>query len=281
MNGKRYFTFESFESQFGQQMDGAWRFFRNLKAMGIKNNARTTIDFTFCSNKKRKLKALENELINRYNYKITSLKWKFSYWLLDGATHKMFIDEENVLFWIIDMYRLGFEHDCLFEGYGSLVKKESQEIEKFEKTREKEYLEKGLKDLNEKVFISALLNFKRVLKVNPKNPDAYLNLGYVKSQLFLIERALKDYDKAIELEPNCFISYLNRGAIKDELKDYKGALSDYENAIKIQPNEPDVYINRGNTKWHMGDKDGACQDWNKAKEFGGENANDIINEHCK
>jgi hypothetical protein len=58
MKGKRYFTFESFKSEFGQEMDKAWRFFRSLKEMGIKDNANATIDFTFCSNKKKQTKSL-------------------------------------------------------------------------------------------------------------------------------------------------------------------------------------------------------------------------------
>ena len=78
---------------------------------------------------------------------------------------------------------------------------------------------------------------------------------------------------------------LNRGSVRDDNGDYAGAMEDYDKAISLSDDDEvtktKAYFNRGNTKLHLKDKRGACADWNIALGRGDEDAQAMIDKHCK
>jgi regulator of sirC expression with transglutaminase-like and TPR domain len=120
-----------------------------------------------------------------------------------------------------------------------------------------------------------LLEADRLIKLNPKDADAYNNRGVLKqTNLNDIHGALSDYNKAIllgrgsanELNPQHAYAYRNRGLIKEyNLNDIPGALADYNKAIELNPQYADAYKNRGLLKKDkLNDRTGAIEDFQEA-----------------
>jgi tetratricopeptide (TPR) repeat protein len=116
-------------------------------------------------------------------------------------------------------------------------------------------------------FQGALADYNEIVKLNPKNANAYYNRGLLKATNLQDDQgALADYDRAIKLKPTDDAPYNNRGNLKaDKLKDYQGALVDYNRAIELQPKNADAYYNRGVLKHtFLNDQAGAITDLKQA-----------------
>ena len=66
------------------------------------------------------------------------------------------------------------------------------------------YIELGYYEL-------AIKDYDRLVRIGPKNSEAYGNRGYAYGQLGHYQRAIQDYDKAIQLYPNYSNAYFYRG----------------------------------------------------------------------
>lgn len=144
----------------------------------------------------------------------------------------------------------------------------------------------------------AILDYKKVLKIDPKNISALENLGdlfqqqgnynealeyfnklielvsnnaryyskraYQKGLLKDNKGAIEDLNKAIEIEPTNSINFYNRGLAKNNLDNYKNAIEDYSMAIELDPENASAYANRGYAKGSLGDFEGAIEDYNIA-----------------
>ena len=147
-------------------------------------------------------------------------------------------------------------------------------------------------------LIDAILDYKKVLKIDPKNISALENLGdlfqqqgnynealeysnklielvsnnahyyskraYQKGLLNDNKGAIEDLNKAIEIEPKNSINFYNRGLAKNNLDNYKNAIEDYSMAIELDPEYASAYANRGYAKGSLGDFEGAIEDYNIA-----------------
>ena len=67
------------------------------------------------------------------------------------------------------------------------------------------------------------------------------------------KNAIVDFDKVIELNPEHVRSYYKRGNTKIKLKNYESAIDDYTHAIKINPKYIKAFNNRGLAKCKYGD----------------------------
>ena len=62
-------------------------------------------------------------------------------------------------------------------------------------------LTKGINAGKNKDFDSAIINFTKAIKLDPKHAGAYYNRGYTYSKLKKYPEAIADYTKAIKLDP--------------------------------------------------------------------------------
>jgi len=108
----------------------------------------------------------------------------------------------------------------------------------------------------------------------------YYQSGNRKKELKNFEGAILDYNKVIELDPTYNFAYYNRAEAKLGIKDYRGAIEDYSKNIEIYPNDSKAYYKRGIIKLALGDKEDGCLDLNKAKELGMVQVNEQIKEYC-
>lgn len=81
---------------------------------------------------------------------------------------------------------------------------------------------------------------------NPDLPYPYAERGYYRLINKDLKGALADYDKVLSLDKKDEESYLNRGLVKEKLKDLHGAFTDYTEAISLKPDYEKAWLNRAN-----------------------------------
>ena len=105
------------------------------------------------------------------------------------------------------------------------------------------------------------------IRISPRNPQLYLNRGFVKHVIRDYKGAMQDYNEALNINPKFAFAYNNRGVLKVSMNDISGAMEDYATALSINGNYSDVYYNRGNLKYMTDDLKGALDDYDKAIEL--------------
>ena len=139
---------------------------------------------------------------------------------------------------------------------------------------EEKYYESAMQKVKTGQFELAILDFSSVVNCNPKNGNAYFNMGNAFRDLKDYSGAIYNYTKAIKINPNDYEAYNNRGKAKSNLKDYLGAISDYKKAVEINPNFDDVYLKSGSLKlFNLKDYEGAITDFTFAIEINPKNTN--------
>ena len=83
--------------------------------------------------------------------------------------------------------------------------------------------------------------------------EVYHSKGEQKFAAEQYKNAIVDFDKVIELNPEHVRSYYKRGNTKIKLKNYESAIDDYTHAIKINPKYIKAFNNRGLAKCKYGD----------------------------
>ena len=110
----------------------------------------------------------------------------------------------------------------------------------------------GIQSANSKDYKLAIYYFNEVIKLNPKNYQAYNNIGNIKFALGQKEDAIKIYDKSIELNYNNNIdAYYNRGIAKAKSDKYNEAIEDYNKATELNTDFAEAYNNRGIAKYNL------------------------------
>lgn len=279
-----YFTWEEFSNNFGKEMVSAEDVYNSMKKHGLVDFGYGLFDFDFESHKESKVNELAKFLKEHYPYTDIKVRKEKEIWVLAGNTNKIPVTDEILIFWALDMYKRGYEHDCRLVGYGAVTDK-NLTFPSWDKSKAKEYFEQGEKCYNSGDLSGALINWTLTIEIDPKEVDAYYSRAIVKNELYTWKSALRDYDKAIELAPDFVSAYINRGALKDDNEDYQGAIEDYNKAIELAKDDIEdlrmAYFNRGNSKHNLKDPKGACSDWKKSLEIGADYAQEKINQFCK
>jgi tetratricopeptide (TPR) repeat protein len=147
---------------------------------------------------------------------------------------------------------------------------------------------------------TALDYFDTAIKLDPREPDFYVNRGLAKESL-ADSTAYTDYEVAIRLNPNhtlahhnleaamakgkvtstkeerltktievdstMLLPYLERALQRYESGFYKGALEDYNHALELSNGDSEIYFGRGLTREKLKDYEGAFSDYTKAIEL--------------
>jgi lipoprotein NlpI len=122
----------------------------------------------------------------------------------------------------------------------------------------------GLEHTNSQSYDYAVRDYDHAIKLDPKNPEFYLNRGtayYYKSEYDL---AIKDYDEAAKLDGTDKKIHLRRGHAYFAKRDYGHAIENYDRAIELNPKFVAAYDGRASAHDRMGDYDGAIQDYSEA-----------------
>jgi len=189
------------------------------------------------------------------------------------------------MYWILDMYKRGYEFDSEFEGYGAPYDPDKQKLPDFSDEKEDYYFDLAMERYDSGDLSGAIINWSNVIEINNEEVNSYYSRAIVKDELYTWKSALRDYDKAIEIAPDFISALLNRGSLKDENEDYKGAIQDYNSVINSKDANDDnlrkAFFNRGNTYFNLNKKSQACKDWYRSSELGAEYAGERIRKHCE
>ena len=280
-----YFTWDKFVENFGRELRIADEVFSSMVGSGLKDGCLCCFDFTFLSNRRENLERLAQFLRSHYPYSITGIKPNGSEWDLDGKTAEIPVTADNLQYWALDMAKRGYGFDAEFDAYGAPFDPADQKVRNADATQEESLFDRGVKQYNQGDLSGALMTWSEVIALNPKNANAYYSRAIVKNELHTWKNALRDYDAALEIAPSFVSALLNRGSVKDDNGDYIGAAEDYDKAIALfdadDLTKTRAYFNRGNTKLHLKDKSGACADWKIALQRGEQDAQALIDKHCK
>jgi len=281
-----FYTWEQFTENFGREMREACELFEQMSNNGCPEGALAQFDFTFESDKADKLLAIKESLLERVGYSVTSVEVDESEddcYELNGSAAPFPVTEDNVMYWVLDMAKLGYQFDAKLTGYGAEVDEAALPIDISAHTDD-EFFEMGMTAYESGDRSAAQFNWALAIAVNPENADAYYSRAIVKHELHTWKAALRDYDEAIRLDPTHLQALLNRGSVKDENEDPTGAIADYNKVIELSGNDKEqmalAYFNRGNTKFRQGDKAEACVDWKKARGLGADYAEERIAAYC-
>lgn len=87
----------------------------------------------------------------------------------------------------------------------------------------------------DKTFLSkAILDYNKVISINPNNNIAFNNRGTVYRFLEKYDYALKDYDESIRLKPNYSLTYSNRALVYGKLGKENEAQADIAYAKQLE-----------------------------------------------
>jgi tetratricopeptide (TPR) repeat protein len=117
----------------------------------------------------------------------------------------------------------------------------------------------------------------RMIELNPNDPDALFNLGFMLVQMKKFEEAIEILDRVIALTPEMEYAYLNKGFSFYSLKRYKDAIEAYKKTVELFPENPDAWMFLGMSymqikSWHM-----AVEPLTKSIEIRPENGNAYYN----
>lgn len=275
----RFFTRQEFNDGFGREMASATSVYeRRRKEM--QEYTLATYDFVFISDSKNKLDALGDFLLKNYDYKIGEVEEVDKSWEMTGDAIEFPVDEQNLMYWALDLYCKGYEFDCKLDGYGATGDPNNQRLPNLNDDQYDHYFELAMEAYERRNLGMSIIHFSTAIKINPEDPNSWYSRAIIKDELYTWKAARRDYDKAIELAPDFTDAIVNRAVNKDEAGEYDAAIMDYTLAIKFEPENAMAYFNRGNSKFNNGDKAGACGDWTKAKQLGADYAHARIIEHC-
>jgi len=276
----RFFSKEEFNGRFGQEMASAVSVYEQRKKSGLQDYSIATYDFFFISDTKAKLESLGDFLKKNYDYKINRPVDQGTDWELTGEARGFPVDEQNLMYWALDLYCKGYEFDCKLDGYGAMGDPKNQEFPDIEHKSADNYFDTAMEAYNKRNLGMAFINFSIAIKIDPKDPNSWYSRAIIRDELRTWKSARRDYDQAIALAPDFVDAIVNRAANKDEAGEYEEAVKDYTTAINLEPKNAMAFFNRGNSKFNINDRKGACEDWNKAKELGANYAAERIEKNC-
>ena len=102
--------------------------------------------------------------------------------------------------------------------------------------------------------------YKKILNINPNDPQSNFLLGTLSAQTKQFDIAKKLLNRSIEINPNYADAYHNLGNVMKESGEYQKAISSYEKAIQIRPNYSIAHNNLGVVLQELGE-------YQKAKSF--------------
>lgn len=84
-------------------------------------------------------------------------------------------------------------------------------------------------------YEESIINFKKIIKINPYFADTYYNLGNVYKTIDNNKNSIENYLKCLKLNPNKFEAYNNLGNIYMSEDKVDLAFNEYLNCLKINP----------------------------------------------
>jgi tetratricopeptide (TPR) repeat protein len=103
------------------------------------------------------------------------------------------------------------------------------------------WVELGNLMMDTKRYDEAIGAYAKALELDPKNVNVRVDMGTCYRYAGKPDMAIKEYKKALEFDPNHMNAHKNMGVVLTyDLKDYKQALKEFEQVLLLEPNGPDT-----------------------------------------
>jgi len=89
--------------------------------------------------------------------------------------------------------------------------------------------------------------YKKIIKKEKSNPDAWHLLGVLSYQMNHLDLSVQNIQKAINLNPNVASFYSNLGLVYHQKKQFKKAIESFKKALKLNANYPEALNNLANS----------------------------------
>ncbi|XP_021629242.1 suppressor of RPS4-RLD 1 isoform X3 [Manihot esculenta] len=122
-------------------------------------------------------------------------------------------------------------------------------------------LSRGIAQVNEGKYASAISIFDQILREDPTYPEALIGRGTAFAFQRELESAIADFSKAIESNPLAGEAWKRRGQARAALGESVGqAIQDLTKALEFEPNSADILHERGIVNFKFKDFDAAVED---------------------
>jgi tetratricopeptide (TPR) repeat protein len=164
---------------------------------------------------------------------------------LEALNHLNEIEPSNprVLFALAESYLLKGDHDSAIQTAQEALVKGRQEMETDELVRILELLGRLLRKSGH--LDQAIHHLSEAVKLSPKNPKAYIDLGRCYQEQRQYDRGLHYIQNAISLAPNEPMAYYFAGLIFKEIKEYENAEIMFKKAAELAPDNLNIHRQLG------------------------------------
>ncbi len=156
----------------------------------------------------------------------------------------------------------GINDTMLFPDFDGFARLHHEDIP-YTEPSSLDYLTRASEASREDQYEEAILNYDKMIELDPQNSAIYRWRAEAKTQLGWNDAAINDYSRMIELNP-CMDTYETRGKALFRLKRYQQAIADFGKMIEIDPDVPFGYIERGEALYELGKYKEAIADFSKA-----------------
>ncbi|KAJ6990357.1 suppressor of RPS4-RLD 1 isoform X1 [Populus alba x Populus x berolinensis] len=121
-------------------------------------------------------------------------------------------------------------------------------------------LSRGIAQVNEGKYATAISIFDQILKEDPTYPEALIGRGTARAFKRELGSAIADFSKAIESNPSAGEAWKRRGQARAALGQSADAINDLTKALEFEPNSADILHERGIVSYKFKDFDAAVED---------------------
>jgi hypothetical protein len=164
-----YHTQSQFYDSFGKEMASAVSVYTRRRKSGMKENSLAVYDFIFISDTEKKLRLLGDFLDENYNYKIKAITAHKEYYELRGDSTEFPVDEDNLLYWALDLYCKGYEFDCRLDGYGAVGDSDNQKFPSMKIENYEQYFDLAMSAYDNRNLGMAFIHLSTAIKIDPNN----------------------------------------------------------------------------------------------------------------
>lgn len=163
-----------------------------------------------------------------------------------------------------------FHHWCALAYYE--LKDVQSALEEFDKAikldpkNSESYVFQGNCYYDKRKYARAIENYDKAIELKPNSAFFYNNRGSAYADLGKYDRAIIDYNKAIELDREFAMAHYGLGLVYFDLRSYEKSIEEYSKAIELNPNYAEAYNNRAASRAKLKDSntDACIDDWEKA-----------------
>ncbi|MDZ4667884.1 MAG: tetratricopeptide repeat protein [bacterium] len=134
-------------------------------------------------------------------------------------------DYESTLY-IANLYA-GKRKEIAFEYFKAAIKIKPKGVDAF--------FSRAVFEQQIKMYKAALLDYRRVIDLDPQSYLSYYNVGYINYENGFIDEAMRNWGICAQMNPDFSKVFYMRGLVFEEQKNKKDALVQYQVALDLEP----------------------------------------------